>query len=113
MKKVLVLGFIFLATGCQLKGGDPVVTTTGKVPVSDSTPHVALITWGASTGTVTGYKIEASKDNVSFVELGAVDGGGGGTVAVEFKTGGRYYFRVRAYNQGGNSDYTATSTADL
>jgi hypothetical protein len=103
MKRILVIAVALLATGCQMKGGDPVVTTTGKVPVPVADRSVTL-SWNASTGTVQGYKVEASLDGTKFVELGTTSGS---AVSISgLPTGATYYFRVRAYNQGGNSGYT-------
>ena len=105
-----MLMVVFLLSGCNLKGGDPVVTTTGKVPLPVEEKTVQLV-WEASSGIVQGYKIEASLDNAKFVELGIVNGTGV-TISglISKKT---YYFRVRSFNQGGNSPYTAVSSLQL
>ena len=113
MKRLIfVFTMAILASACQMKGGDPVVTSTGKVPIPTIAKRQVTLTWTRSTGSVQGYKIEGSLDNTNFIELGYIEGQADG-VTVNLDTGATYYFRVRAFNQGGNGPYSAVSSVSI
>jgi hypothetical protein len=105
-----------LASGCKMKTEDPVVTTSGNPPSPKLTQVPVTLTWGTSTGTVQGYKVEASLDGKRFVEIGTVPYSPGyDSVGVQVKlpTGAKYFFRIRSFNQGGNSPYTAVTSVSI
>lgn len=108
MKKLIVLAAALLATACQVKSEDPVTTTTGHIPLSKP----VTVQWSAASGVVQGYKIEVSLDGTTFHEQTTVDGSYGG-LTFTAPIGQKYWFRVRAYNQGGNSGYSPVQTVQL
>lgn len=113
MKRLaIVFVLAMLTTGCEMKGGDPVITTTGKIPAPTVTKVPVTLTWAPATGTVQGYKIEGSLDNVTFMELGTAPANANGVIVNALK-GATFYFRVRAYNSGGNGPYTAVTQITL
>jgi hypothetical protein len=110
---ITLLAVVLLATGCeQLKGGDPVVTTSGRPPVPVISRSVTL-SWQPASGTVQGYKIEFTVDGSGFLEGWVTEGGGSQVQLSGLPVGHTYSFRVRAYNQGGNGAYTAATTIKL
>jgi hypothetical protein len=111
MKKLIVLLAALLATACQVKSEDPVTTTTGHVPLPSSTKPIT-VQWSTATGVVQGYKIEVSIDGSTYLEQTTVDASFGGLVLTA-PVGQKYWFRVRAYNQGGNSAYGPVQTIQL
>lgn len=75
-------------------------STTTPPPPTTST---ATLTWSASTGTVTGYKIYLGEGALNYSRIITV--GNVTTSTVTNLTVGRtYYFVVRAYNSAGDSD---------
>jgi hypothetical protein len=109
---LIVLGVALFSTGCEMKGGDPVVTSTGKVPIPTVTKRDVTLTWTRATGEVQGYKIEGSLDNVNYIELGYINGQADGVI-LNLDTGLKYYFRVRSFNQGGNSAYSPVTSVAI
>jgi hypothetical protein len=115
MRSMLFAAVALLASGCGLKSGSTTTTTTGGVPPpsAPAADRKVELGWNASTGTVQGYKVEASGDGVNFVELGYVDGSATGVRITGLYSSTKYYFRVRAFNQGANSDYGAVVPISL
>lgn len=112
MKKIILIAVALLAVGCQVKSEDPVVTTTGRVPLP-VTSKTVTVQWGQASGVVQGYKIEISLDGTNFMELGTADGTSGGAAIGGIPIGHTYWFRVRAFNQGGNSGYGPVSSISI
>jgi fibronectin type III domain protein len=67
------------------------------------------LSWTDASDNETGFKIERSTDGTTFAEIGTV----GANVATYSDTGLAestiYYYRVRAVNTGGDSDYSNTA----
>lgn len=94
----------------------PVVTTQPAAPTipaapdavatSDATQSAIMITWRDNSDDETGFDLQHSNDNVTFEDLPDV----GADVHSFFLTGLQSdtlkYFRVRAYNAAGASDWT-------
>jgi PKD repeat protein len=70
-----------------------------------------LLTWVDNSGNEIGFRIERSTDGQTFTEIGTV----GANVTTFTNTGvnagkgARLYYRVRAYNNAGNSGYSNTA----
>lgn len=97
-------------------GGNPVsVTLPPGTPSSISVPSNSTtgsytITWGASSGTVTAYKLyEATTSTFSGQTL--VYSGTARSKAISGKGNGHYYYRVRACNASACSGYRTGSNA--
>ncbi len=106
MRSLIYITVALLAAGCQLKSdSSTTTTTTGNGPGKPAANRSVVLTWGASTGTVQGYKIEISGDGATFFELGSVDSSATAVSVSKLYAGTKYYFRIRAFNQGANSGY--------
>jgi hypothetical protein len=83
-----------------------VSTTTSAGPAG--TKQVQL-TWGTSSGLPSGYQVEQSLDNSTFTQVKQV-GLVTTTTVMGLASNKTYYFRVRSFNQGGESPYSQTIT---
>ena len=70
------------------------------------------LAWTGNSGNETGFKIERSTNGTSFTEIARV-GANSTTYTNTGLAAGRYYYRVRAYNSGGNSAYSNTAVVAL
>jgi YD repeat-containing protein len=77
-----------------LSGGPPGVPASITVPASSST-GAFTISWGAATGTMTGYQLMQAT-NASFSGETSVYSGTALSVALTGRGSGTYYYRVRA-----------------
>ena len=77
-----------------LSGGPPGVPASITVPASSSTGSFT-ISWGAASGTVTGYQLMQAT-NASFTGETSVYTGTALSVALTGHGSGTYYYRVRA-----------------
>src|ERR1700732_2742224 len=69
------------------------------------------LSWTDNSNNETTFKIERSRDGTTFVQKDVA-----GANVTAYTDSGRqaatnYYYRVRAYNSGGNSGYSNTATA--
>jgi hypothetical protein len=70
------------------------------------------LTWDNPTpNTATGIKIERSTDGTTFTQIGIVGRGDTSFTDTGLSPGTAYYYRIRATNQVGDSNYTATASA--
>ncbi len=85
---------------------------TGLSATAVSSSRINLA-WTDNGNNEDGFRIERSTDNLVFTEIATV----GPNVATYSNTGlaipTTYYYRVRAYNVGGNSGYSNTASATL
>jgi predicted phage tail protein len=70
------------------------------------------VSWTDESNNETGFTIERSTNGTTFAEIGRV-GANISTYANTGLTAGSYYYRIRAYNSGGNSAYSNTATVAL
>ncbi|MBI5384526.1 MAG: fibronectin type III domain-containing protein, partial [Verrucomicrobia bacterium] len=84
---------------------------SGPVATTVSASRIDLV-WADNSTTEQGFKIERSTDGVSFTQISTVSA----NITVASDTGltaGRpYYYRVRAYNTTGDSDYSMIGRAN-
>jgi len=70
------------------------------------------LAWTDNSSTETGFKVERSTDNTNWTEIaGALAANTTSYSATGLTASTLYYFRVRAYNAGGNSAYTSSASA--
>jgi len=98
------------STSASVSGSVPPLAAPSSLSATFSKSKVVL-TWVDNSGNETGFRIERSTDGQTFTEIGTV----GANVTtftntgVNASKGARLYYRVRAYNNGGNSGYSNTS----
>src|SRR5205823_6611060 len=69
------------------------------------------LAWTDNADNETGFKIERSNDGINFIQIAAV-----GANILSYSNAGlssstAYYYQVRAYNAGGNSEFSNTASA--
>jgi len=69
------------------------------------------LNWHDNSVRETGYKIERSTDGSHFSQINVVSANTQSYTSGGLNNGKKYYFRVRAYNSGGNSHYTNVASA--
>jgi hypothetical protein len=83
---------------------------TNLIAIAVSTSQINL-SWTDNSNNEAGFKIERSKDGTTFAQIATV----GANVTTYANTGlaalTEYYYRIRAYNSGGNSAYSNTAIA--
>ena len=89
---------------------NPPAAPTGLSAIAVSKSQINL-SWTDASANEDGFKIERSTDGRTFTQIGTT-----GANATVFKATGLagnklYYFRVRAFNAGGNSAYSNTASA--
>ncbi|HYO11048.1 MAG TPA: fibronectin type III domain-containing protein [Tepidisphaeraceae bacterium] len=69
------------------------------------------LSWGDASGNETGFRIERSTGGGAFVEVATVAAGVTAYADTAVTPSTAYAYRVRAYNDGGNSGYSNTASA--
>jgi fibronectin type 3 domain-containing protein len=93
-------------TVTSTKPADP----TGLVAAAVSGTQVNL-TWADNATNESGYKIERSTDGMTFYPLAGTGVNGTRYSNTGLTAGKKYYYRVFAYNAGGNSAYSNVASA--
>jgi hypothetical protein len=93
---------MLLFAGCDSSSG---VSFTNMI----TPPPQIILNWTASSGYPQGYDVEQSSDGVNFTQVMQVPTNS--ATITNIQTGHVYYYRVRAYNQGGTSAYTSVVNA--
>ena len=94
--------------------------TTQSVPVPNAPSGLTAtavsssqinLSWADNSSDETGFRVEKSTDNVTFTQFVSLSANVTSTSASGLTASTIYYFRVRAYNTGGNSAYSAVASA--
>ncbi len=107
---------VIAMSGCSLLGGfvepDGIPTNFGVVNVSPSSIEVG---WIDNSTNESGFSVERSNDQgITYQEVGTVGADTTRYFDPQLSSETKYYYRVRAYNRTGNSDYaTAISVNTL
>jgi hypothetical protein len=107
-KQLLILISLFLV-GCNPLSSSNTTFNPPSATLSASTPGTmkVALSWTASSGLPAGYQVEESTDNVNFTQVQQLTLTTSATVT-GLRSNTTYYFRVRSFNQGGESPYTGT-----
>jgi len=69
------------------------------------------VSWSDASTNETGFKIERSLDGTTFTQIATVGSNVTSYASTGLAVSTTYYYRVRAYNNTGNSAYTNTASA--
>jgi len=94
-------------------GGQAPATPSGLVAsVNPSTPASSLLlSWADNANNETGYSIERSSDGRTFTQIAQAGADTGSWTDAGLSGGAMYYYRVRAFNNYGNSAYSNSASA--
>ena len=82
-----------------------------NLSVSSASSTSLKLTWSDNTVRELGYKIERSTDGSNFTQVATVGANVTTYTNTGLSSGKKYYFRVRAYNEYGNTRYTGVASA--
>ncbi len=110
MKKylTLVLTLAILASACN--GGGSNAAPSATTQTTKSGPQV-LLNWSASSGSPAGYYVAQSIDGSNFTIMKTVFTNTATITGVT--SGSTYYYKVQAYNSGGNSAFTSAVSVTI
>jgi len=94
-------------------GGQAPATPSALVAgVNPSNPASSLLlSWSDNANNETGYSVERSSDGRSFTQIAQAAADTGSWTDTGLSGGAVYYYRVRAFNNYGNSAYSNTASA--
>jgi hypothetical protein len=92
--------------------GAPLPSTPSNLRVIAEPPAKIIVTWTDNSTDEDGFKVERSSDGKTFNQLGTIEKN---VTTFEDRVGAnvRYFYRVRAYNVIGNSDYSNIDSVTL
>jgi hypothetical protein len=98
--------------------GSATVSIVAPVPIAPTSLSLAVIsrtqinlTWKDNSTNETGFLIERSLDGINFTQIASVGANVSTYSATALTRNTWYYFRVRAFNAGGNSSYSNVAKA--
>ncbi len=112
MKKVLYLGMIvfILVILASCIPDNTLPPTTPNAPSNLNAEVISSseirLTWEDNSDNEEGFKIERKSDSIDWNEIVAVNADTTTYNDTKLTFNTRYYYRVKAYNQGGESDYS-------
>jgi outer membrane protein assembly factor BamB len=114
MKKVLYLGMVvfILVILASCIPDDTLPPTTPNAPTNLEAEVISSseikLTWNDNSDNEVGFKIERKTDSTDWDEIKTVEANTITYTDTELTSNTRYYYRVKAYNQGGESAYSNT-----
>jgi formylglycine-generating enzyme required for sulfatase activity len=118
---VLILSAGLLLFGCSSDDGNPTVappeTPTPPAPeffiVADTSPTFLRLEWEDVSDDEIGFRVERSlQETTGFAELDTTEADMAEYTDGTVEAGGRYFYRVRAYNESGDSEPTEVEWGD-
>ncbi len=92
-------------TSVTVGGGQvPLNPPSGLTATAVSSSQIAL-RWNDNSDNESGFKVERGTDGISFVQIAAAGAGQSAYADAGLCANTRYYYRVRAYNEEGDSAY--------
>src|SRR5258706_6481517 len=88
----------------------PLSSPSSLMAVSAGT-EAALLSWTDNSSNEDGFKIERGTDGINFSQINTV--GSNVTSYTDPNVIGTYYYRVRAFNSGGDSGYSSTANTTV
>src|SRR5882724_5170550 len=110
MKHLNALIGVFLCSSGSFATAGPPAAPTNLTAMAVSSNQINL-SWTDNSKSETAFKIERSRDGITFTQIKVL--GVNVTVCTDNVrwASTKYYYRVRAYNAGGNSAYSNTASA--
>src|SRR6202043_1556414 len=110
MKCLEVLIGVFLCSSVSFATTLPPARPTNLTSAAVSSSQIKL-SWTDNSNNETGFKIERSRDGTTFVQKYAVGVNVTSYTDSMRQASTKYYYRVCAYDSGGNSGYSNTANA--
>lgn len=112
--------YAFNAGGASAYSNTTSATTQAPTPVPTAPSTLALtvkssssiaLSWKDNSANESGFKIERSTDGATFIQVSTAGAGIISYTDTSLSPSKKYYYRVCAYNAGGNSAYATTASA--
>ena len=103
---------LYPPTASSSNGQAPATPSALVASVNPANPMSSLaLAWADNANNETGYSIERSSDGRSFAQIGQAGANTAAWTDTGLNSGTVYYYRVRAFNNSGNSAYSNTANA--
>jgi hypothetical protein len=103
---------LYPPTSSSSSGQAPATPSGLTAGVNASNPASSLsLWWSDNANNETGYSVERSSDGRSFAQIGQVGANTAAWTDIGLNSGTAYYYRVRAFNNTGNSAYSNVASA--
>src|SRR5207302_2019781 len=89
----------------------PIPAAPSNLTATAASSSQINLSWTDNSNNETGFKIERSPDGTTFTQVATVGASITTYANVGLAASTKYYYRVRAYNSGGNSAYSNTASA--
>src|ERR1700719_1277416 len=110
MKHLTALIGVSLCSSVSFATTLPPAPPSNLTAIAVSSSQINL-SWTDNSKNETGFKIERSRDGITFKQKDAVGVNVTAYTDSMRQASTKYYYRVRAYNSGGNSGYSNTASA--
>jgi hypothetical protein len=97
--------------GRAMLSATPVMVHPSNLTATPSSSTAIKLNWSDNSSTEAGYKIERSTDGTNFSQINTVGMNVETYTSGNLTKGKKYYYRVRAYSNAGNSSYSNTASA--